>query len=57
MPLAYKRQGRVNLNHPCVVTSVCVSYDRVVTTRDTIPDSGYEIGGPGQKKNRTEIGT
>ena len=45
-----KASGACKLNLRCVVTSVCVSYDRVVSTRDTIPDSGYEIRRPGQKK-------
>ena len=32
------------------MTSVCVSYDRVVSARDTISNSGYEIKGLWQKK-------
>ena len=47
--------GACKLNHPCVVTSVCVSYDRVVSTRDTIPDSGYDIRGDGQKKSELKL--
>ena len=48
--LRIQAPGACKLNHPCVVTSVCVSYDRVVSARDTTPDSGYVIRKPGQKK-------
>ena len=48
--LRLQASGACYLNHPCVVTSVCVSYNRVVSARDTIPDSENEIRGPGQKK-------
>ena len=47
--------GACKLNHPCVVTSVCVSYDRIVSTRDTIPDSGYDIRGHGQRKSELKL--
>ena len=47
--------GACKLNHPCVVTSVCVSYDRVLSSRDTIPDSGYEIRGPGQTNSELKL--
>lgn len=37
------------------MTSVCVSYDRVVSARDTISNSGYEIKGLWQKKKKKKI--